>query len=187
VESENVKSGADLRLKETIRIIMGRRSVRKFEPRQVEPEKTRIILECGFAAPSAKNIRPCHLVLIDDPALLKKIGESTTEARMVTGAPLAIAVCVDAARYERESSADGTWIEDASCAMMNMLLAARTLGLEGVWLQILNRPARDVAISPLLSLPEGVKILAISVLGYPDAEKPPYSGVDEERLHTNGW
>jgi nitroreductase len=183
-----VETNEDLRSNETIRIIMGRRSVRKFEGRPVEPERIRILLECGFAAPSAKNLRPCHLVQIDDPKMLKDIGGVSEQTRMVAASPLAIAVCVDVARYEREyKSTDGTWMEDCSCAMMNLLLSARALGLEGVWLQILNRPERNEGVERVIGVPDGVRVFAIAVLGYSEVAKPPYSGADETRLHTNGW
>jgi nitroreductase len=173
---------------ETIRIILGRRSVRAFEKRRVEPEKVETLLECAFAAPSAKNIRPCHFVAIDDEALLKKIGGAAAETRPAGGAPLAIAVCVDVAAYEKNHKlTDGTWMEDASCAMENILLAARALGLEGVWLQIANRPEREKAVPPLLNLPDGVRILALAVLGYGTERKAPHGGLDETRLHRNGW
>jgi nitroreductase len=167
---------------------MERRSVRKFEPRPVDPERARILLECGFAAPSSKNLKPCHIMLIDDPKLLKDIGSSTDQARVLLGAPLAVAVCVDVAHYETTSGlTDGTWMEDSSCVMMNVLLAARALGLEGVWLQIVNRAEREDRIPRLLGLPDGVKLFAIAVLGFPAVNHPPHSGVDDSRLHTNGW
>ena len=173
---------------ETIRVILGRRSVRAFEVKVVESEKVDTILQCGFAAPSSKNIQPCHIMVIDDKALLNKIGSATEHARMVGRAPLAIAVCVDVAHYEQTYKlTDGTWMEDCSCVMENMLLAARALGLEGCWLQILNRPDRYDTITPLLNLPDGVKLFALAVLGYGTEHKAAHSGVDEVRLHHNTW
>ncbi|MDR1378840.1 MAG: nitroreductase family protein [Synergistaceae bacterium] len=173
---------------ETIRIILGRRSVRAFESRSVEPEKVEALLECAFAAPSAMNIRPCHVVVIDDKTLLAKIGAASERTRMVAGAPLAFAVCVDVANYEKEHKlTDGTWMEDGSCVMENLLLAARALGLEGVWLQIANRPEREGTVPPLLRIPEGVRILAIALVGYGTEHKAPHKGVEETKFHRNGW
>jgi nitroreductase len=173
---------------ETIRIILGRRSVRAFEARSVEPEKVEVLLECAFAAPSAMNIRPCHVVAIDEKELLGKIGAASERTRMAAGAPLAFAVCVDVANYEKTHKlADGTWMEDGSCVMENLLLAARALGLEGVWLQIANRPDREETVPPLLGIPEGVRVLAIALVGYGTEHKTPHSGVDEAKLHRNGW
>jgi nitroreductase len=167
---------------------MGRRSIRVFEARPVEPEKVEILLECAFAAPSAMNIRPCHFIRIDSRKLLDAIGAASERTRMVGSAPLAIAVCVDVANYEKiHHLTDGTWMEDGACAMENILLAARALGLEGAWLQIANRPERENVVPPLLGLPEGFRLFSLAVLGYGAEIKAPHSGVTPDHLHCNGW
>jgi nitroreductase len=187
-EGSAAKSAAGKIDEKTIQIILGRRSVRAFEGRSVEPEKVETLIKCAFAAPSAMNIRPCHFVVIDDRDLLKKIGGATERTRLVGGAPLAIAVCVDVAAYERDHKlTDGTWMEDSACAMENILLAARALGLEGVWVQIANRPEREEAVPPLLNLPGGVRLLALAVLGYGTEHKAPHGAADQAKLHRNGW
>ena len=130
------ETGKAIRDNEVIRAILGRRSIRTFESRSVEPEKVEVILECAFAAPSSKNIKPCHFMVIDDASLLEKIGDVHKFTKMAAGAPLAIGVCVDVTDYEKKSNlTDGTWMKDSSCAMENILIAARPLGLEGVWMQ----------------------------------------------------
>jgi nitroreductase len=183
-----MEPNADFRSNETIRAIMGRRSVRKFTDQPVGPELVRVLLECGFAAPSSKNIRPCHFIQIDDKKTLAAIGNASPEVRAAAGAPLAIAVCVDVDNYEKNHGlTDGTWMEDSSCAMMNMLLAARALGMEGVWLQIVNRAERESRIPQILGIPDGVKLFALAVMGFSEASKPPHAGTDEARLHLNGW
>lgn len=173
---------------EVVRTILGRRSIRVFENRKVEPEKVDVLLECAFAAPSSKNVKPCHVIVIDDASLLEKIGAVHAYTKMAGSAPLAIGVCVDVAKYEAEQKlTDGTWMEDSSCAMQNILIAARSLGLEGVWMQIVNRPDKEVGVSKLLNIPEGVKLFALAILGYGAETKHPHSGVDSARLHRNGW
>jgi nitroreductase len=183
-----VESNAEFSQNETIRVIMGRRSVRKFTDRPVDQGRIRVLLECGFAAPSSKNIKPCHFIQIDDKKTLEAIGNASPEVRAAAGAPLAIAVCVDVAGYEKNHGlTDGTWMEDSSCAMMNILLAARALGMEGVWLQIVNRAERESKIPQILGIPEGVKLFALAVIGFSEASKPPHGGADETKLHSNGW
>jgi len=185
---KNSDAGKALRDNEVIRSILGRRSIRAFKKKNVEPEKVEVLLECAFAAPSAMNIQPCHLVVIDEAPLLKKIGTVHERTQMVGGTPLGIGVCVDVANYEKKHGlSDGTWMEDSACVMENILLAARPLGLEGVWLQIANRPEREEGVSRLLNIPKGVKLLALALLGYGSETKAPHSGVDNARLHRNGW
>ena len=185
---KNSGSGKAVCDNDVIRLILGRRSIRVFESGSVEPEKVEALLECAFAAPSSKNIQPCHLVVIDEAPLLEKIGAVHKHTKMAAGAPLAIGVCVDVANYEAEHKlTDGTWMEDSSCVMENILIAARSIGLEGVWLQIVNRPEREEGVSRLLNIPEGVKLFALALLGYGAETKPSHSGVDKARLHRNGW
>lgn len=173
---------------EVVRAILGRRSIRVFESKAVEQEKIEILLECAFAAPSARNIQPCHVIVIDEAPLLKKIGAVNEQTKMVAGAPLAMAVCVDVAGYEKKHNiTDGTWMEDSACVMENIMIAAKSLGLESVWLQAVNRPGREEGISGLLGVPEGVKVFALAVLGYGAEAKAPHSGVDKARLHRNRW
>lgn len=178
----------DWQKNETIQVIMGRRSIRLFEKRPVEQAKVDAILACAFAAPNSKNYRPCHFIVVDDQELLSRIGASAPLNGVVGKAPLAIAVCVDVAHCESAHKlTDGTWIEDSAAAMENILLAARSLGLEGVWLKVLNRPDKEGGILPLIPLPEGVKMFGMAVLGYAAEKKEPYEGVDRERLHHNRW
>lgn len=173
---------------EIIKLIMGRRSIRHFAPKPIEPEHAMTLLECAFAAPSSKNLKPCQFILIDDKATLEKIGEATPAAKMATGAALGIAVCVDVQTYENLSGlTDGTWMEDAAAAMENILLAARAFGLEGVWMQVVNRKEREETIPPLLGIPSGVKLFSIALLGYPAESRDPHSGIDTARLHKNRW
>jgi len=172
---------------EFIRLILGRRSCRSFKPDRIEDEKVSLLLECAFAAPSALNLRPCHFMVIDDRSLLDAIGDGYGKTRMVHESPLAIAVCVDVPAYERESGLkDGTWLEDGSAAMENILLGARALGLEGVWLQVANRSPREEAISSVLEMDRGFRVFAMAILGYSAEKLSPHEGIDESRVHRNG-
>ncbi|PIE54472.1 MAG: nitroreductase [Dethiosulfovibrio peptidovorans] len=170
-----------------IETILGRRSHRTFEDRPVDTSVVDVLLECAFAAPSALNLQPCHFMVIDDRALLNAIGDGYGKTRMVHEASLAIAVCVDVPNYEERSGLfDGTWMEDGATAMENMLLAARALGLEGVWLQVANRSPREENITAVLDMDPGFRVFAMAVLGYPKEKLAPHKGIDESRVHRNG-
>ena len=173
---------------EMIRIILGRRSVRSFRATPVEPYKVETLLACAFAAPISKDRRPCHFIVIDDRSLLDELGKAYGQARMFREAPLAVAVCVDVKAYRRAYDLhDGTWMEDGAAAMENLLLAARALELEGVWVKVADRHPRESEMAPLLQLPEGVRCLSLALIGYGREELAPHEGLDETRLHRNGW
>ncbi len=175
-------------LNETIGLILGRRSVRSFHPHPVEPDKVETLLACAFAAPSSKDRRPCHFIVIDDRSLLDDLGKAYGQAKMFREAPLALAVCVDVKAYRTAYNLhDGTWMEDGAAAMENILIAARALGLEGVWVKVADRHPREGEMTPLLRLPEGVRCLSLALVGYGREVPPPHEGLDGARLHHNGW
>ena len=49
-----------------------RYSLRKFDSRPVEPEKLKVILEAGRLAPTAHNIQPQRIFVLQSPEALQK-------------------------------------------------------------------------------------------------------------------
>ncbi len=181
---------ANLRENETIELILNRHSTRKFEARPIEDEKIQLLLECAFAAPNSKSVNMCNVVAVSDAATLKKLGELAPSSMPLLTAPLAIGVCVCEAEYHKKLGIqDNTWMEDASAMMMTMLLAARAMGLEGVWMQVLNRPDREGVIRETLSIPDDVILMAMAVVGYPAKPntRPAHAGVPGDRIHIDNW
>ena len=173
-----------LRKNSVVAAILSRRSIRKFRPDPVAPEVWNLLLECAFAAPSAHNRRPCHFVVVEDRSVLDALAEAHDSGKMLFQAPLAIAVCAETASYPE---GDLAWVEDCAAALENILVAAKGLGLEGVWLKVMGRHPRNELIRPVLSTPESVEIVGIAALGYGAEEKVPNEGVREERVHANRW
>ena len=54
--------------------IRTRRSIRKYLPTRVEKEKLLQIQEAGLFAPSGSGMQGTKIIMIDDPALIQKIG-----------------------------------------------------------------------------------------------------------------
>ena len=68
-----------------------RYSVRKYEDKPVEKEKLEKILACAHVAPTAANLQPVKLLVVQDKERLKSIAK----AGNIYNAPLAIIVCAD--------------------------------------------------------------------------------------------
>ena len=173
-----------LRDNSVIITILSRRSIRKFRSDAVPPEMRELLLECAFAAPSAHNRRPCHFIVLEDRAALDALAEVHDSGKMLFQAPLAIAVCAETASYPE---GDLAWVEDCSAALENILVAAKGLGLEGVWLKVMGRHPRNERVRPVLGVPESVEIVGIAALGFGAEEKPPYEGIRVDRVHNNLW
>ena len=174
-----------LRDNQTIGAILGRRSIRKFLKDKPVPEEAKtILMECAFAAPTAHGRKPCEFIVIEDRSVLDDLAEAHDSGKMLRQSPFAIAVCAQTAGYPE---GDRAWVEDCAAAMENILIAARALGLEGVWLKVMDRHPRNEKIRPILAVPSSVEVVAIAALGYGAEEKPPHRGTDSEKTHYNRW
>jgi len=150
--------------------IMTRTSVRQYQDQPVEQEKIERLLRAGMAAPSAVNKQPWHFIVVTDRNQLKQIAAVTPNARMAADAPLAIIVCGDMNKT-LEGQAREFWVQDASAATENILLAAHALGLGAVWTGTYPDLERCKKVAALMKLPDNMVPLCTIVAGYP-AETP---------------
>lgn len=168
---------------EQLNYILDRRSIRQFTEQKVDNLTIKEILTASMYAPSAVNRQPWHFVVIDDPAMLRKIMEIHPHAWMLQTASHAIVVCGD----EELQHDDGYWVVDCGAATQNLLLAAFSLGLGACWVGLQPREERKTAVSRLLTLPSHVKPFALVALGYPDERKSRPQRFHPEKVKYNGW
>ena len=76
-----------------IKNILSRKSVRKYSSAEVEDEKLEVLLRCGMAAPSGKNVQPWELVLVKERAMLDARGDGLPYAKKLADAKAAIVMC----------------------------------------------------------------------------------------------
>lgn len=150
--------------------IATRTSIRDYEARPVEKEKIENMLRAAMAAPTAMNRQPWHFIVIDKRATLDRLAELCPNAKMLKKAPLAIVVCGD---MDKAIEGDGRdfWIQDASAATENLLLAAHAMGLGAVWTGAYPSEERCKDIEGVFDLPDNIIPLNIVAIGYP-AENP---------------
>lgn len=172
------------RYRQAVSNILGRRSIRRFDERPVEKEKVSLILECAFAAPSAGNARPTHVMVVNERTLLNGLAEVLPYGKMLSKAPLAFIVCADTSGSD---IARLYWEEDCAAAMQNILLAAYALELGGVWLGVHHAPERVHAVRNLIKIPDNIEVLGITAIGYPAEKKDPHEGIPEGKIHVNQW
>ena len=164
-----------------ISIIHNRKSVRDYEPdKTVSREDAEILAKAGMAAPSGKDNRPWELLIIDDRALLDKLGEELPTAKMLKKAPMAIIVCGDTTRTSY-------WYLDCSAVAQNILLAAESMGLGAVWTAAYPYEDRMSIVVKNTRLPENILPLAVIPVGYPVGNEKPKDKYDASRVHFNEW
>lgn len=176
-----VEAGAD-----AVENIMTRTSVRDYEAREVEDEKVEAILKAAMAAPSAVNKQPWQFIVIKDRKTLKAISENFQSMKMAEKAALAIVVCGDLKAALEGEGAD-YWIQDASAATENLLLAAHGLGLGAVWCGVYPVKERVGLLREMLEIPADVVPLNVVPIGYPAESPEPKDKWDSEKIHYETW
>ena len=165
-----------------------RRSIRKFQDKQVEKDKIDLLLKSALLAPSSRSIRPWQFIAVDDANLLAKLSLCKKHgATFLANAPHAIVVIAD-------SSLSDVWIEDSAIASTLIQLTAHDLGLGSCWIQIRerdyseNQKSEDY-IKKLLSIPESFQVESIIAIGYPDEEKKAHQedALLYDKIHYNKY
>lgn len=163
--------------------IFTRRSIRKYTGEAISEDQLKLILQAGFAAPSAHNRQPWHFVVVRDRGSLEAIANDHPYAKMLPQAGCGIVVCGDRQREENLSYL----AENCSAAIQNMLLAAHGLGLGAVWCGIYPVNERTQMIGNLLGLPEHIVPIGLVVTGHKNEERPSENRYDDGRVHFEKW
>lgn len=116
---------------EFLELAKRRYSVRRYLDRKVETEKLDKILLAAHVAPTAANLQPVHLVVVQSKEGLEKIRKCAN----IFDAPLAVIVSADRNKaWIRPLDKKQTSDIDASIVTDHMMLEATELGLGSVWI-----------------------------------------------------
>lgn len=163
---------------QALRVVLDRRSVRRFSTAEIPDDVMAAILEAGRLAPSTVNLQTWSFALFS-PATWK-----TTFGRALPfGGARAVVVLADShrVRLALDSFPHSPLVEhtvavmNASLAAMNMNIAAEALGVASVMLSETGQTGILDAgyLAERLGLPPGVVPLMTIVLGYPRGGRPP--------------
>ena len=160
---------------EFLDIAKARYSVRNYSSKKVEPEKLERILTAAHVAPTAANLQPVRILVVQEETGLAKIGKGAS----IYGAPLAIIVCSDHTKaWTRPFDGKQTTDIDAAIVTDHMMLAATVEGLGSVWVCYFKP---DV-IKQEFGLPEGVEPINILAIGYAEGAKAAPDRHQRERI-----
>ena len=168
-------------VKDPLKIIFARRSIRAYTNEPVTEEEITLLLKAAMAAPSSRDRKPWHFIVVKNRETLKKLSQVHPHADMLPGAACAIAVCGD------KNISPDYWIQDCSASTENILIAAAGLGLGAVWLGCHPREERETAIKKVLQVPEHIGILSLISIGRPAEKKEPRTQYDTTRVHNERW
>ena len=159
----------------TLDALYARRSVRNYQARPVERKKLVTLLEAAMAAPSACNIQPWEFIVVTEPERVAAIKETITKWGN-WNAPVIIAVC-GVPELIPWPGDDGQL--DCAAAIENILVAAPSLGLGGVWVGGFNANA----IREVLGIPNEIVPNGLVYVGYPAEEPEPRTQYREDAVH----
>lgn len=149
-----------------------RRSLRSYRPDPVEKEKLEYVLECARLAPSWKNLQCWRFIVIEDPEKKETIttafAETNPGRKALNQAPLIIVLCAVPSESEVWEGKDYMML-DAGLAMEHLILAAAEQGLGTCWQGLFS----EEKVKEILQVPEDVRVLAMTPLGYPAEERNP--------------
>jgi|SRR5690554_5496347 len=157
---------------EFLELAKKRRSLRSYKPDPVEKEKLEYVLECARWAPSWKNLQCWRLIVVEDPqqkeAITTAFSETNPGRKALNQAPLIVVLCAVPSESEVWEGKDYMML-DAGLAMEHLVLAAAEQGLGTCWQGLFS----EARVKEVLNVPEDVRVLAMTPLGYPAEERNP--------------
>ena len=145
--------------REFLELIKTRRSCRKYKPEQITDEELQAVLEAGTYAPTSRGMQSPYIVAVQNPALREQLAAMNARVMGTTSNPY-----YDAPTYVLVlTPADANNpIQDGSCVLENMMLAAHSIGLASCWI---HRERENVLNACLLGRnKQKLRLTAIRIL-----------------------
>jgi nitroreductase len=150
-------------------IIKNRRSVRKFQSKQIPNNIINKLIEALIWAPSAGHLQSRKFYFIYNLEIKEKLVEAALGQSFIAQASLVVVACTDD-RIEQKYGQRGKelyTICDTAMSVQNMLLVAYEQGLGSVVVGAFDKEQ----VSAILNIPSHLHPIMIIPVGYP-AEKP---------------
>lgn len=151
-----------------LNLIKTRRSVRAYCADAVPENILDALLEAGTYAPTAGGRQSPVIVAVKDPALRKQIAAMNNQIMggapgtdPYYGAPIVLLILAD--------GTTGTFVEDGTCVLANLMLAAHAVGLASVWVhreREMFDNAEGKALLKQWGLSENLRGVGALALGY---------------------
>lgn len=156
-----------------LKIIRTRRSCRKYRAEQITDDELKAVLEAGIYAPTSRGMQAPFIVAVQNGELKSELAAMNAGIMGVTSNPY-----YDAPTYVlvfAPSDAHNP-VQDASCVLENMMLAAHAIGLGSCWIhreREMFATERGRELMKNWGLPDGLMGVGALALGYPAGEPAP--------------
>lgn len=156
-------------MNETLQNILSRRSVRRYQQRQLTQEDLNAILNAAIYAPSGRNLQTWFFTVVQNQELIGKLEKAVAKTKgreedsfhPFFHAPTVVFV---------SGMEDTEWTEsDCAAAVENMMLAGESLGIGSCWIGCCRSTLQgdDMDLwKKELKVPDGYRPLYAVTLGY---------------------
>jgi len=168
-------------MNEVIKLLQSHRSVRKFNNQQISQNVLDELIKCGQAASTSSFIQACTVIQVEDTMMRNELVQLAGNQSYIASAARFVVFCADMNRHKtacdmHESDMLSGYTEQfitatVDCALFaqNVMTAAQSLGIEGVYIGGIRNSIQ--AVAELLELPQLVYPVFGMCLGYP-AQNP---------------
>ena len=156
--------------------IRSRRSIRAYDPREVEEDKLMRVLDAGRLSPSASNRQERRFIVVKDAGKRQQLSEAAKNQKFVAEAPVVIVACSVEQAYIMACGQPAYSI-DTAIAVDHMTLAAVEEGLGTCWIGAFY----EKKVKEILNIPTNVRVVTLLPLGYPSSipRPTPRKSLDE--------
>ena len=147
-------------------VVSRRRSIRKYRSDAVPQEDIDYILEAARLAPSWANSQCWKFIVVTDPEVKSELAKAGNG--WIARAPVIITACADSSKPGTKGDQQ-YYMLDIGIAMEHLILAAADKGLGTCWIGAFDE---DVA-KKALGVPDNIRVVASTPLGYPDESPAP--------------
>jgi nitroreductase len=154
------------------KLIRARRSIRAYQPRAVEEDKLKRILEAANAAPSAGNLQAYAILIVRDAGARQALSRAALGQESLVQVPVVLAFFShpqsSMAKY-KSRGVELYSLQDATIACAYAQLAATAQGLATVWVGAFD----DAGVRAVLKVPSDWRPVALLPIGYADESPTP--------------
>ena len=173
-------------------IMKGRRSIRKYDAREVPGEMVDQVVEAVRWAPSWTNCQCWEVVVVRDPDIRSRLQatlppKGNPAFKAIVEAPVLLALCAKTGTSgyykDLQTTKFGDWMMyDLGLATQNLCLMAHELGLGTVIVGLFDHDRAKAVVG----VPDGYELVTLIPLGYPaKVGSAPKRRETDEFLHVD--
>ena len=140
------------------KVIKERTAVRSFKNDQIDNNQLTNILEAGRLAPTAKNLQPQRIIVVQSEEYIEKI-DKVSPCRY--NAPTVLIVCSNKDEAFKKDNYS-TYEMDACIVATHMMLEATNVGLGSVWVELFDKEL----LKQEFNLDNNIEPVCLLMIGY---------------------